>query len=215
MSCLVPVTTRQSSLFVRDDVCGLPGVGGDLSLTCPPRTCPASRLSRLTHPRLFHSSSSSFVVHSALSWLQLRCISPCVTRKSGWKCFQHACGRRLRATHLGHVQSGSRQGKQNRIERTAAASAHVSSLSPRASPQLASSSSATVYVGTLNSNHAVMGKLDVSLLRYLDSGQLRSLTAVEMGMKNHELVPAALVAAIAHVRSGGVHRTLRELDKQG
>ncbi len=62
---------------------------------------------------------------------------------------------------------------------------------------------------------AIMGKLDVSLLRYLDRGQLRVLTAVEMGMKNHELVPAALVAAIAQIRSGGVAKTLRDLDKHG
>ncbi len=60
-----------------------------------------------------------------------------------------------------------------------------------------------------------MGRLDVSLLRYLDHGQLRTLTAVEMGMKNHELVPAALIAAIAQLRSGGVSKMLRELDKHG
>ncbi len=60
-----------------------------------------------------------------------------------------------------------------------------------------------------------MGRLDVSLLRYLDQGQLRTLTAVEMGMKNHELVPAALVAAIAQIRAGGVAKILRELDKNG
>lgn len=60
-----------------------------------------------------------------------------------------------------------------------------------------------------------MGKLDVTLLRYLDRSQLRTLTAVEMGMKNHELVPGNLVASIAQIRSGGVLRTLRELDKHG
>ncbi len=60
-----------------------------------------------------------------------------------------------------------------------------------------------------------MGRLDVSLLRYLDHGQVRTLTAVEMGMKNHELVPAALIAAIAQLRSGGVSKMLRELDKHG
>jgi len=61
----------------------------------------------------------------------------------------------------------------------------------------------------------IMGRLDVSLLRYLDRGQLRTLTAVEMGMKNHELVPAQLVASIAQLKAGGVHRILRDLDKNG
>lgn len=34
-----------------------------------------------------------------------------------------------------------------------------------------------------------------------------------MGMKNHELVPGALVAAIASLKAGGVHKLLRELCK--
>ena len=60
-----------------------------------------------------------------------------------------------------------------------------------------------------------MGKLNVTLLRYLDRSQMRVLTSVEMGMKNHALVPAPLVAAIAQIRGGGAHRILRELDKHG
>lgn len=40
------------------------------------------------------------------------------------------------------------------------------------------------------------------------------MTAIEMGMKNHELVPGALVAAIASLKNGGIHRLLRELCKQ-
>ena len=32
-------------------------------------------------------------------------------------------------------------------------------------------------------------KLDVSLLRYITSEHFRVITAVEMGMKNHEIVP--------------------------
>eukprot|EP00095_Tigriopus_kingsejongensis_P008491 maker-scaffold18_size714446-snap-gene-6.30 protein:Tk08491 transcript:maker-scaffold18_size714446-snap-gene-6.30-mRNA-1 annotation:"serine threonine-protein kinase rio2-like" len=58
-----------------------------------------------------------------------------------------------------------------------------------------------------------MGKLNVSLLRYLEAGHFRVLCAVEMGMKNHEIVPLSLVASIAQVKSGGVTRTLRELTK--
>lgn len=58
-----------------------------------------------------------------------------------------------------------------------------------------------------------MGKLDVSLLRYLTHEDLRALTAVEMGMKNHEIVPVSLVASIANLKHGGCHKVLRELGK--
>jgi len=58
-----------------------------------------------------------------------------------------------------------------------------------------------------------MGKLNVSMLRYLSSEEFRVLTAVEMGMKNHELVPTSLVASIADLKHGGSHKTLRELTK--
>jgi len=37
---------------------------------------------------------------------------------------------------------------------------------------------------------SVMGKLDVVMLRFLSKEHFRVLTAVEMGMKNHEIVPA-------------------------
>ncbi|CAG0921541.1 unnamed protein product [Notodromas monacha] len=56
-----------------------------------------------------------------------------------------------------------------------------------------------------------MGKLDVSLLRYLNHEDFRVLTAVEMGMRNHELVPHALVASIANLRHGGVGKLVRQL----
>jgi len=58
-----------------------------------------------------------------------------------------------------------------------------------------------------------MGKLNVSMLRYLTKEDFRVLTAVEMGMKNHELVPGALIASIACLRHGGVHKLLKELSK--
>ena len=54
-----------------------------------------------------------------------------------------------------------------------------------------------------------MGKLNVSMLRYLTKEDYRVLTAVEMGMKNHELVPASLIASIASLRGGGVHKILK------
>ncbi|KAG0716311.1 Serine/threonine-protein kinase RIO2 [Chionoecetes opilio] len=58
-----------------------------------------------------------------------------------------------------------------------------------------------------------MGKLKVTILRYLAREHFRVLTAVEMGMKNHELVPGPLIAQIANVRAGGVHKILQELSK--
>ncbi|XP_025832458.1 serine/threonine-protein kinase RIO2 [Agrilus planipennis] len=58
-----------------------------------------------------------------------------------------------------------------------------------------------------------MGKLNVSLMRYLTPEDFRVLTAIEMGMKNHELVPGALVASIANLQHGGVHKLLRDLCK--
>ena len=58
-----------------------------------------------------------------------------------------------------------------------------------------------------------MGKLNVSMLRYLSKEDFRVLTAVEMGMKNHEIVPAALVASIASLKHGGCQKVLNELAK--
>ena len=34
-----------------------------------------------------------------------------------------------------------------------------------------------------------------------------------MGMKNHEIVPGPLIAAIAGLKGGGCHKVLRELNK--
>lgn len=36
---------------------------------------------------------------------------------------------------------------------------------------------------------------------------------IEMGMKNHELVPDKLAAQIANLRHGGAHKLMRELCK--
>ncbi|KAI5088404.1 serine/threonine-protein kinase RIO2 [Silurus meridionalis] len=58
-----------------------------------------------------------------------------------------------------------------------------------------------------------MGKLNVVVLRYLSRDDFRVLTAVEMGMKNHEIVPVSLIASIASLRHGGCNKVLRELVK--
>lgn len=59
-----------------------------------------------------------------------------------------------------------------------------------------------------------MVKLDVTLLRYMSKDDFRVLTSVEMGMKNHELVPASLIAAISSMRGGGISKILHELTRQ-
>lgn len=58
-----------------------------------------------------------------------------------------------------------------------------------------------------------MGKLNVVVLRYLTRDDFRVLTAVEMGMKNHEIVPVNLISSIASLRHGGCNKILRELVK--
>ncbi|XP_008590591.1 PREDICTED: serine/threonine-protein kinase RIO2 [Galeopterus variegatus] len=58
-----------------------------------------------------------------------------------------------------------------------------------------------------------MGKVNVAKLRYLTRDDFRVLTAVEMGMKNHEIVPCSLIASIASLKHGGCNKVLRELVK--
>ncbi|KAM4875441.1 serine/threonine-protein kinase RIO2 [Thomomys bottae] len=58
-----------------------------------------------------------------------------------------------------------------------------------------------------------MGKVNVAKLRYLSRDDFRVLTAVEMGMKNHEIVPCSLIASIASLKHGGCNKILRELVK--
>ncbi|RHZ78674.1 hypothetical protein Glove_158g46 [Diversispora epigaea] len=57
-------------------------------------------------------------------------------------------------------------------------------------------------------------KLDAKVLRYMSSEEFRVLTAVEMGSKNHEIVPTPLIAQIAGLRHGGSHKILGELAKK-
>ncbi|XP_022923287.1 serine/threonine-protein kinase rio2 isoform X1 [Cucurbita moschata] len=56
-------------------------------------------------------------------------------------------------------------------------------------------------------------KLDVNVLRYLSKDDFRVLTAVEMGMRNHEIVPSELVERIASLRHGGTYKVLKNLLK--
>lgn len=56
-----------------------------------------------------------------------------------------------------------------------------------------------------------MGKLNATMLRYLTQEDFRVLISVEMGMKNHEIVPAPLIASIAQLHHGGCYKILRDL----
>ncbi|PKK62329.1 RIO kinase 2 [Rhizophagus irregularis DAOM 181602=DAOM 197198] len=57
-------------------------------------------------------------------------------------------------------------------------------------------------------------KLDAKTLRYMTPDEFRVLTAVEMGSKNHEIVPLSLIAQIAGLRHGGSHKIIGELAKK-
>ena len=56
-------------------------------------------------------------------------------------------------------------------------------------------------------------KLDPNALRYLSDDDFRVLTAVEMGMKNHEVVPVPLITVISGLRHGGAIKCLREVHR--
>ncbi|KAK3294792.1 Rio2, N-terminal-domain-containing protein [Chaetomium fimeti] len=60
-------------------------------------------------------------------------------------------------------------------------------------------------------------KLDTRAMRYLTAEDWRVLTAVEMGSKNHELVPTTLIEKIARLKGGasGVHKSISNLAKVG
>jgi len=57
-----------------------------------------------------------------------------------------------------------------------------------------------------------MVKLDTELLKYLQPEHYRVLTAIEMGMKNHELVPTELIETISGIRAG-CYKAIQQLHK--
>ncbi|KAJ6218435.1 hypothetical protein RDWZM_009592 [Blomia tropicalis] len=59
-----------------------------------------------------------------------------------------------------------------------------------------------------------MVKLDTTLLPYLSRDDFRTLTAVEMGMRNHELVPRSLVYSISGIKNGSIAALLRNLTEK-
>ena len=54
-------------------------------------------------------------------------------------------------------------------------------------------------------------KLDVTCMRYLSKDDYRVLVSIEMGMRNHEMVPVELITSIAKLRHGGIHKILSTL----
>lgn len=54
-------------------------------------------------------------------------------------------------------------------------------------------------------------KLDATVMRTMDRQDFRVLAAVETGMKNHALVPIALVNSIANLRHGGTNKVMSGL----
>lgn len=54
-------------------------------------------------------------------------------------------------------------------------------------------------------------KFNVEKLRYLNAHDFRVLTAIELGMKNHEVVPISVIQSISRLQGGQVKQSLYEL----
>lgn len=57
-------------------------------------------------------------------------------------------------------------------------------------------------------------RLDATDVRYITPDEFRVLTAVEMGSKNHEVVPSTLIAQISALRHSGISKLLGSLAKR-
>lgn len=67
----------------------------------------------------------------------------------------------------------------------------------------------------VGADDAKMGRFDIRALRYLSKDEMRTLSAVEMGMRNHEMVPVPLICSIAGLRRGGTKKILPDLMRVG
>jgi RIO kinase 2 len=56
-------------------------------------------------------------------------------------------------------------------------------------------------------------KLDATIFRYMTKDEFRVLTATEMGMRNHEIVPVPLIESIAKLNRGGTFKIISNLLK--
>ncbi|KAJ2068448.1 Serine/threonine-protein kinase rio2, partial [Coemansia sp. S155-1] len=57
-------------------------------------------------------------------------------------------------------------------------------------------------------------KLDAKALRYMSTEDFRVLTAIEIGSRNHDIVPATLIAQLSRLRSGGINKFITDLIKR-
>ena len=56
-------------------------------------------------------------------------------------------------------------------------------------------------------------KLDPDLIHYMTKEQFRVLTAIEMGMKNHEFVPVPLIESLAALKRSNTYKVIQLLLK--
>ena len=56
-------------------------------------------------------------------------------------------------------------------------------------------------------------RLDLSALRYMTNEDFRVLTAIEMGMRNHEIVPVELIESIAKLKRANTSKIIANLLK--
>lgn len=54
-------------------------------------------------------------------------------------------------------------------------------------------------------------KLDATVFRYITKEEFRVMTAIEMGMRNHEIVPVPLIESIAKLNRGGTFKIIQTL----
>ncbi|KAJ2784433.1 Serine/threonine-protein kinase rio2 [Coemansia javaensis] len=57
-------------------------------------------------------------------------------------------------------------------------------------------------------------KLDAKALRYMSGDDFRVLTAIEVGSRNHDIVPESLVVQLSHLRGGSVKKHIADLIKR-
>ena len=56
-------------------------------------------------------------------------------------------------------------------------------------------------------------RLDLSAFRYLTNDDFRVLTSIEMGMRNHEIVPVSLIETIAKIKRVNTNKVIANLLK--
>lgn len=62
-----------------------------------------------------------------------------------------------------------------------------------------------------------MGRLDMDYFNYTSKDEMRLLTAIEMGMKNHDIVPLQLIKAISGMKklsNSGINKLLHEMSNK-